>query len=257
MAYSVFALSGGLDSATVLGWTLKMYQRNLKHVYPMLAVGFQYGSKHNYYENAAAKKIADHYGVPFHLIDLTSAFSLITSDLLKSGGDLPEGHYEHESMKKTVVPARNMIFTSILTGIAASGPPMKENPLFRGEVNLGIHAGDHAIYPDCRPDFYDSIRRTAALATNANGWSSKKSSRPAAGVDIGAPFLIADKIQILKTALEFNVPIQLTRTCYADHPVACGRCGSCRERLAAFKALGEVDPINYQFRDPNPERKND
>lgn len=102
---AILALSGGMDSATVLALALSEGRE-------VQCVGFDYGSKHNIYEQDAARLIAHRYGVPYVLLDLTHVFSCFKSDLLLSGGDIPEGHYEAESMKRTVVPARNLIFAS-------------------------------------------------------------------------------------------------------------------------------------------------
>lgn len=255
MPYSVVSLSGGMDSATVLGFAKGLLDKH--HPVPIRTVGFVYGSKHNFLENIAAGQIANHYGVRFDLIDLTSAFKLIESDLLKSGGPIPEGHYEHETMKRTVVPGRNMIFGSILAGIAASGPPVERDPFFKGEVQLGIHAGDHLIYPDCRPVFFYAMRTAIDAATDTRSEKDIQKHLALDGVDLGAPLLTMTKVQVLLEAVRLKVPLHLTRTCYTDHPIACGKCGSCRERLAAFKAVGMEDPLPYQYRDPNPERTAD
>lgn len=217
MIKSVVSLSGGLDSATLLAYSLKNFG-------PTLAVGFTYGSKHNPFEQECAKKLANHYGVEFLMIDLASVGASLKSNLLSSGGDIPEGHYQAENMKLTVVPGRNMIFASILAGIAVS----------RGAniIALGIHAGDHAIYPDCRPGFFAKMRETIHEAMENQ-------------VDFEAPFILWNKSTILSWGLSEGVPYNITRTCYKDQPLACGKCGACQERLEAFKICGEIDPIPY------------
>ena len=213
---AIVALSGGMDSATVLARACLNRE--------VLAVGFTYGSKHNPYENEMARKTADYWRVPFELLDLEAVMGAFKSDLLKTGGDIPEGHYEDSSMSRTVVPGRNIIFASILSGLAWS----------RGasEVWLGIHSGDHAIYPDCRPEFFNHMKN--AILVGTDNW-----------VMLVAPFLRANKIDIIRDGLELGVPYELTRTCYKDQPKACGKCGSCRERLEAFVANGIQDPVEY------------
>lgn len=220
----VIALSGGMDSATALAYAL-----HLGH--DPFTVGFTYGSKHNKYENLAARNIASHYTVPFTLVNFEEPFKQFTSALMKSGGEIPEGHYEAKSMEQTVVPGRNIIFTAYLAGLAWS--------VGSSEVWLGIHAGDHAIYPDCRPGFYSAMNQAVLKGT-------------ADRVHLIAPFLSIDKAAILgigtKDVGRFNVPYQKTRTCYKDQDTACGKCGSCQERLAAFAKNGLWDPLPYESR---------
>ena len=214
---AIISLSGGMDSATVLAVAI---QRGID----VRAVGFRYGSKHGNYENVAAEKLAVHYGVPFCLVDLTSITRHFSSHLLQHGGEIPEGHYESETMAQTVVPARNMIFASVLAGVAWTEGA--------GEVWLGIHAGDHAIYPDCRPAFFGAMKLAVEKGSDDR-------------VILVAPFLHSKKGDILSRGLELGVPYELTRTCYKDQSIACGRCGACRERLEAFEENGARDPVEY------------
>jgi 7-cyano-7-deazaguanine synthase len=215
---AVISLSGGLDSAVLLA---DLVHKRDKDIIP---VSFFYGSKHNNYENEAAAEICRHYGLAHVLIDASAVFSMSKSNLLKRGGEIPEGHYNDKSMKLTVVPARNMIFISILTSIAVSYEAE--------EIYIAVHAGDHAIYPDCRPDFISSCRRTVALASDKKAW-------------LYTPFLDWDKAKIVAWGASIKAPFELTRTCYKDQPVACGRCGSCNERLEAFTKNMLKDPIEY------------
>ncbi len=218
MSKAIVSLSGGMDSATVLGRAIAVGRE-------VECFGFVYGAKHNKYENAAAKALADHYKVPFWLIDLSGAMAGFKSNLLLSGGEIPEGHYEAPSMSLTVVPGRNSIFATVLLGLAQS----------RGaeQVWLGIHAGDHAIYPDCRPKWFSALSDLYQAA-------SEGAVRPV------APFIGHDKGEILKEGLAMKVPYHLTRTCYKDQPISCQKCGSCTERLESFQKCGAVDPIPYQ-----------
>lgn len=224
---AVMGLSGGMDSSTLLGLLLD-------EGYEVHACLFTYGSKHNVYENQAALDVAAFYqnsGRPVicHPMDFSNLTSQFKSNLLLSGGDIPEGHYNDENMKKTVVPGRNLIFISIMAGLAES--------IGAGVVALGVHAGDHHIYPDCRYEFIKSADATVYLSTDRK-------------VEIIAPFIHKDKAGILKVGEQVTprTPYFLTRTCYKDQPISCGKCGSCQERLEAFKLIGKEDPIQYETR---------
>lgn len=214
---AIVALSGGMDSATVLA-------KAISEGFEIFTVGFEYGAKHNAFENQKARELANHYKVPFILINLVNAFSHFQSDLLLSGGEIPEGHYEEKSMERTVVPGRNIIFLSLLSGYAWSVNAKK--------IYVGIHQGDHAIYADCRFEFYEAMNIAIKLGTDSR-------------VEIEAPFLGMDKAGILKWGIPNKVPYEKTRTCYKNQEKSCGKCGSCRERLEAFQKLGLVDPVPY------------
>jgi len=222
---TVMGLSGGMDSATLLGLLLEQGVE-------VHCCTFYYGSKHNKWENRAAKNIIDFYQfkkfpVFGHPIDLRTIFMDFSSDLLLTGGEIPEGHYEEKSMKRTVVPGRNTIFASIMMGLAES--------IGAEEIALGVHSGDHHIYPDCREEYIQSLSHTVHLATEGN-------------VIVSTPLIENNKTSILELGfrMEPKVPYGMTRTCYTDHPFACGKCGSCVERLEAFANLKIKDPIQYQ-----------
>lgn len=213
-------LSGGLDSASLLAMIMNTSWKG-----KVACVNFQYGSKHNPYELEAAKKIAKHYKLGLNIVDLSLLFSQFNSALLANDSrDIPEGHYEDQSMKQTVVPCRNMIFASILAGLAESKGFTR--------VALGVHAGDHHIYPDCRPEFVDAMNDAVRQATDGK-------------VMLYAPFVHVDKAKIVKCGVENQVPFHLTRTCYKDQAIPCGKCGSCVERAEAFKINGMVDPALF------------
>ena len=220
----VIGLSGGMDSATLLGLLLEQG-------YEVHCCIFYYGSKHNKYENEAAQLIIDHYSkklnkpVYGYLIDISGVMTTFKSNLLLSGGDIPEGHYAGENMKKTVVPSRNLIFASIMAGLAES--------INAQYVALGIHSGDHFIYPDCRIDFAKALDTVIFLSSDNK-------------VEVIAPLQRDDKYTILQKGLQIQVPYHLTRTCYKDQLLSCGKCGSCNERLEAFQKLGQKDPIKYE-----------
>lgn len=225
MKPAIVSLSGGMDSATLIA-SLKAQEIPIK-----LAVSFNYGSKHNPYESLAAEKICEYYGLERRVINLSTAFAEFKSNLMRGQADVPSGHYTDATMSQTVVPGRNIIFSSILAGLAWSEEC--------GYVYLGIHAGDHEIYPDCRPDFFKAMESAIWQGTDYR-------------VRMVAPYLYTNKAGILKAGLELHVPYELTRTCYRDQVIACGKCGSCQERLESFKLNGIEDPIEYESRDLMP-----
>lgn len=241
---TVVGLSGGLDSAVCLAHMLK------QNANVLLAVNFDYGSKHNPFERKCARQIVAWYNsmlmhkkmepILFKQFDLVEMMSKINygSALMRGGEEIPTGHYNKETMKKTVVPCRNMIFISILAALS-------ENIILDGEkagmieLVLSTHAGDHHIYPDCRPAFNNSIKTAVAAATEGK-------------VVPEFPFQDLTKVQIVKMGLEMKVPFHMTRTCYTDNEVACGRCGACQERLEAFRLNNAEDPLPYETREPIP-----
>lgn len=219
---AIVSLSGGMDSTATLAKAIR------EGVEVKRAIAFRYGSKHGRHENNAARAIAASYGIPFSVLDISAAMQFTTSNLLAAGDAIPEGYYEAESMRLTVVPGRNSIFIAILASIAESEGI--------SEVWLGIHSGDHHIYPDCRPAFFDAMDNAVIASSDGR-------------VSLVAPYLLGDKASILRENIPFGVPFALTRTCYTDNAIACGRCGSCQERLAAFASIGEEDPLPYASRD--------
>lgn len=222
----VMGLSGGMDSATLLGYLLEKEME-------VICCTFDYGSTHGKYEMEAAEKVINFYSMIYGTrvrrlkIDITKIFPSFSSSLLvASGREIPEGHYNADNMKQTVVPGRNLIFASIMAGLAES--------LGAQKVALGVHSGDHHIYPDCRTEFIKALDTTVYLSSDRK-------------VEVIAPFLNLDKADILNVgySLQIPVPYHLTRTCYKNQPVSCGRCGSCTERLEAFAKIGKKDPIPY------------
>jgi len=215
MAKAVLILSGGMDS-TVLLAKLKREGCDIS------TLTFNYGSKHNRRENMAAAEIAKLYGVENRLIKLAFVNELFKSDLLESGGAVPEGHYEDASMRRTVVPFRNGIMLSIATGFAES--------INADIVYYGAHAGDHAIYPDCRSVFVAAMAEAMRLGTYAN-------------VALESPFANMTKRDIGLLGKELGVPFEVTWTCYVGCEKHCGRCGACTERR---EALVGFDPTIYE-----------
>ena len=222
----VMGLSGGMDSATLLGVLLQ--QDNIVH-----CCIFTYGAKHNKYEKMAAERLITFYQknrkftlIP-HFFDISNVMKGFNSALLRSNEEIPEGHYNDKNMKRTVVPGRNLIFSSIMAGLAES--------IGADKIALGVHSGDHHIYPDCRKEFIKALDTTVFLSSDRR-------------VEVITPFEDYDKTKILETGYQLlnKVPYYLTRTCYKDQFVSCGKCGSCTERLEAFDNIGIKDPIDYE-----------
>lgn len=217
MEKAVVTLSGGLDSATLLYWSAKRYD--------VRAVTFDYGSKHNEREQSAAKEMSRRLGVRHTLIKLPFINELFQSALLQSGGEIPEGHYEDSSMRSTVVPFRNGIMLSIAAGYAES--------VGAKAVLYAAHAGDHAIYPDCRPAFLKAMSEAARAGTYMN-------------VEIKDPFIGLHKKDIVVLGNELRVPFDITYSCYKGGELHCGKCGTCVERREAFQLAGIPDPTRYE-----------
>lgn len=212
----VLILSGGMDSVTLLHFLTKHLQCEMN------AVSFNYGQKHKK-ELKYAKKQCEELGVEHHIIDLPFVGTLFESALLSGGADIPEGHYQAENMKQTVVPNRNMIMSSIAVGYGQS--------INADFLALGVHAGDHAIYPDCREEFIEALRKAVELSD----WNP---------FTIFAPFQRMTKIEILEIGHQLHPPVDYAKTwtCYKGGEEACGKCGSCQERLEAFEKIGMTDP---------------
>jgi len=214
MSKPIVLYSGGLDS-TVLLWSLRP---NVK------ALLFDYGQRHSK-ELKQAVQICQTHQIEWELADLQSIRELISSGSQTGNEPVPEGHYAEESMKATVVPNRNMIMLSIAVGWAVA----TKSPY----VAWAAHAGDHPLYPDCRPDFFEALRNAIEIG---NAWSN---------VTLQAPFILKTKAEIVKLGHQLGAPLDQTWSCYNSGPIHCGRCGTCVERQEAF-ALAEVDdPTEY------------
>jgi 7-cyano-7-deazaguanine synthase len=207
-------LSGGLDSTTLL-YRLKASGYEIK------AISFNYGQRHRK-ELIMANKTCEKLKIDHKIVDLTSIKDLLSNSSLTSDIEVPEGHYEDESMKKTVVPNRNMIMASIAIGYAIN--------IDFDTIALGVHSGDHAIYPDCRPEFIMALRKIAACCDYKT-------------IQILSPYLRSNKTNIVKDGIKLKVDYALTWTCYKGDIKPCGKCGSCQERAEAFKLNGIKDPL--------------
>lgn len=207
----VILYSGGMDSSVAL----YKYANEI-----MLAVSFDYGSKHNKIEIDYAAQNCKALGIEHRIIEIDLKKMGFVSDLLQSGGQIPDGHYEDETMKKTVVPFRNGIMLSIAAGIAES--------IDCNKLLISNHAGDHAIYPDCRPEFINSMNDAIRFGTYNN-------------VEIFAPFTNFSKREIALIGKEINVPFEKTYSCYNGHEQHCGTCGTCTERKEALEGFDKTD----------------
>lgn len=223
---AVVLLSGGMDSVAALYETLQTTR-------VVAALSFHYGSKHNDREIPFAAHHAGKFGVPHLVIPLSFIGEHFASDLLGSDGDIPKGHYEEQSMKKTVVPFRNGIMLAVAAGLAESREA-------RGLV-IAAHAGDHAIYPDCREDFMSAMGRAIGLGTYA-------------GIELRRPFIHLTKAQIAARGAELGVDFAQTWSCYEGGEIHCGECGTCVERREAFGLSGVPDPTVYASTAPLPPR---
>lgn len=217
----VIICSGGMDSVT-----LAYMQHSVND--KIMLVSFDYGQRHSKELNFA-HYTADNLGVPWEYVNLSHLGRLLGGSALTDRRiDVPEGHYAADSMKQTVVPNRNMIMLSIAVGIAVAAGA--------SYVATAIHAGDHAIYPDCRPDFLASINRTVMYATD--GFAVQ-------GFQVCAPFVDMTKAQICELGSTLEVPFDHTWSCYKGLQKHCGKCGTCVERKEAFELAGVTDPTEY------------
>jgi len=215
-----------MDSVTALHWSRRAHDL-------VAAISFDYGAKHNPSELPLAREHAAQVGVRHETIRLDFVNQLFKSDLLLSGAEIPEGHYEDENMKRTVVPFRNAIMLSIACGFAESSGA-------QGLV-IAAHGGDHAIYPDCREDFMRAMGEAMRFGTYA-------------GVQLLRPFIALTKGQIAAEGARLGVDLSRTWSCYKGGAIHCGKCGTCVERREAFVQAGLADPTIYASLDPIPDK---
>ena len=214
----VVLVSGGMDSVTAL------HAAACEHEV-VAGLSFDYGAKHNAKELPFAASHCKDLGVPHELVVLDFMDRLFKSDLLKSGGEIPEGHYEAENMKQTVVPFRNGILLAIAAGYAESVGP--------GGLVIPAHSGDHAIYPDCREDFMEPLAEAIRAGTYA-------------GIEVLRPFIRERKEGIAEIGARLGVDFARTWSCYKGGEIHCGKCGTCVERKEAFSLAGLKDPTIYE-----------
>lgn len=214
---SVIIVSGGMDSVTLLyEWRERI----------ALAISFDYGSNHNAREIPFAQLHCQRLGIRHITIPLGFMHQYFKSSLLEGADAIPEGHYQDENMKSTVVPFRNGIMLSVAIGIAES----------EGLKNVLIanHNGDHAIYPDCRQGFIEAINKAAQAGTYV-------------GVSVVAPYTNISKTDIARRGKALGIDYTETWSCYKGGEHHCGRCGTCVERKEALAEAGIDDKTVYEF----------
>lgn len=244
----VVSASGGMDSSTLLLRCLKEYDT-------VTAISFDYGQKHRV-ELERAQSLVDFINskevtlesgkirpyVNYQVIKLDGLVNLLNSALVTGGADIPEGHYEQDNMKSTVVPNRNKIFSSIVQAVALSKANQTQE---QTDIALGIHNGDHAVYPDCRQEFRDADD----LAFRIGNWDPER-------VGFFTPYLQGDKFTILQDGevlckelgLDFDEVYKRTNTSYKPYPSGNSDIFSASsiERIEAFIKLGRPDPVQYE-----------
>ncbi|MAV44150.1 MAG: peptide-methionine (R)-S-oxide reductase [Euryarchaeota archaeon] len=238
MKKAVMALSGGMDSTSLL-------LRLLREGYSVSCISYEYGQKHRVEIDRSKSNIEylQSMNLPIEqkIVNLESAMMIFNSSLISGGKDIPEGHYEEEQMKSTVVPNRNAIFTSIMYGYALSIASKSNKNVI---IALGVHSGDHAIYPDCRPEFYKSLEHAFSIGN----WDSEL-------VKLELPYIDGDKESILRDAiksceelkLDFDLIFSNTNTSYNpdEKGRSSGKSGADIERILAFNAIERKDPVEY------------
>ena len=235
----VVSLSGGMDSSTLLLRALKGYDT-------VTGISFDYGQKHRV-ELERAQSLIDYladngHKVNYRQIKLDGLVDLLDSALVEGGDDVPEGHYENDNMKETVVPNRNKMFASITQAVALSVANRAEETC---DIALGIHAGDHAVYPDCRQEFRDADD----AAFREGNWDADR-------VGYFTPYLKTDKLGILRDGqelvkelgIEFDEVYKRTNTSYKPYPSGNSdyKSASSVERIEAFIELDRPDPVQYE-----------
>lgn len=209
-------LSGGMDSTTALAHALTGADPATSR-----AIFVDYGQRH-IVERESAHAVAEHYGVPLTVLDLTGFGRSVSSALTNPDIAVPHGHYAAPNMAITVVPNRNATMLSAAAGIASQAGAR--------HLYTAVHAGDHAVYADCRPEFIEALSRATVLSC---------------GVEILAPFVRMTKTEIAAYGANRGVPYELTWSCYEGGTEHCGKCGTCVERAEAFRDAGLDDPTRY------------
>ena len=245
----VISLSGGMDSSTLLLRCLKEYDT-------VTAISFDYGQKHRV-ELERAQSLYEYilceqakvtggpltkFNLTHQIITLDGLMPLLDSALVMGGDEVPEGHYEEDNMKATVVPNRNKIFSSIVQAVALS---VANRTGENCDIALGIHAGDHAVYPDCRQEFRDADDK----AFREGNWEADR-------VGYFTPYLLGDKFDILldgevlctELGIEFDEVYKRTNTSYKPYPSGNSdyKSASSVERIEAFIKLNRPDPVQYE-----------
>lgn len=239
MKRAILSCSGGMDSTGLL-------IHLLANEYKVTIANFNYGSDQNQVEKERLSKNikylkSEGFDIDFVEMDLSPIMSKFYSSLTRKDIDTPDGYYNDDNMKITVVPNRNAIFASIIYGLALSQAKETGDDV---DICLGIHGGDHTTYPDTTPEFINAIYNAFAIGN----WDSEK-------VNIYMPYINGNKTEILKDTykncynlnIDFNIVMSNTLTCYKpdENGNSCGKCGSCTERLESFNELKLNDPVLY------------
>ena len=217
MKDSVIVVSGGMDSVTLL------YEKKDEIA---LGISFDYGSNHNHNELPLAALHCQRLGIAHVVVPLGFMHQYFKSSLLESGESIPDGSYDEENMKSTVVPFRNGVMLAVAAGIAESNGLTK--------VLIANHGGDHTIYPDCRPEFIAAMDAAVEAGTFAR-------------VRVVAPYTNISKAEIARRGRALSIDYAETWSCYKGGDVHCGTCGTCVERKAALREAGIEDNTPYQL----------
>ena len=221
MPTAIAIVSGGLDSVT-LAYLLH------SQGYDLHLLSFDYGQKHKK-ELEFARICAQDLGAKHDVVDLSGFSRLIGGSALTDENiAVPHGHYAAPNMAITVVPNRNAIFLALSYGVAVAEQANR--------VAIGVHGGDHFVYPDCRPDFLIQFEKMQVLAVGGFG---------APDLELDAPFCATDKTGIVREGARLGVPFEKTWSCYEGGELHCGKCGTCVERIEAFAQAGVPDPTIY------------
>ncbi len=212
---TILILSGGMDSTTLL----YDYRDRIA-----LALSFDYGSNHNARELPFAQWHCRQLGIEHIIIPLDFMPRYFSSSLLSGAADIPEGHYADDNMRSTVVPFRNGIMLSIAVGLAESRQ--------LAHVMMANHGGDHAVYPDCRPEFVSAFSEAARTGTYP-------------GITLLAPYTHLTKAQIAQRGKQLGIDYAKTWSCYKGGDCHCGKCGTCVERREAMAQAGIADTTRY------------
>ena len=216
MKDSVIVVSGGMDSVTLL------YEKKDEIA---LGISFDYGSNHNHNELPLAALHCQRLGIEHVVVPLGFMHQYFKSSLLESGDSIPDGSYDEENMKSTVVPFRNGVMLAVAAGIAESNGLTK--------VLIANHGGDHTIYPDCRPEFIAAMDAAVEAGTFAR-------------VRVVAPYTNISKADIARRGRVLGIDYAETWSCYKGGDVHCGTCGTCVERKEALREAGIEDNTTYQ-----------
>jgi 7-cyano-7-deazaguanine synthase len=220
----IAVVSGGMDSTTLVHWLMEEdgFDQQID------LVSFNYGQRHKK-ELAYAARLASSLDLRHDIVQLGAITPLLAEggSSLVSDTPVPHGHYAAENMAKTIVPNRNMIMMAIAGGIAVARGAEK--------VATGVHAGDHAIYPDCRPAFLNALEETLQVANDKPNF------------EVIAPFTYYSKEDIASVGIALGVDFSTTWSCYEGGEVHCGRCGTCVERIEAI--AGAATRVRQDWRD--------